>query len=205
MNAKQVREYIDAVNPKMTTPTPKIQLPEYLCPITADEFMQLRLGDGTDPRELVSELWRDLAARDAELRYVRETLDKALPGMDEGAPIEAIARKVAAHIAAREAELAELMKWKERVLDELIVAHIYTKEHDTNPKKAIHDAIVWNCQVAIDPAVSSDARKLIAQERERCAKVCDAYSEELRPYAEREYSRDDAIARDCAAAIRRGE
>lgn len=167
MNAKQVREYIDAVNPKMTTPTPKIQLPEYLCPITADEFMQLRLGDGTDPRELVSELWRDLAARDAEL--------------------------------------AELMKWKERVLDELIVAHIYTKEHDTNPKKAIHDAIVWNCQVAIDPAVSSDARKLIAQERERCAKVCDAYSEELRPYAEREYSRDDAIARDCAAAIRRGE
>jgi hypothetical protein len=48
------------------------------------------------------------AARDESLRYVRETLDKARPGMDEGAPIEAIARKVAAHIAARDAELAAM-------------------------------------------------------------------------------------------------
>jgi hypothetical protein len=104
-----------------------------------------------------------------------------------------------------ERDLAAAQEWREAVLNELIVAHIYTKEHDTNPRKAIQDAIIWNCQVALDPAVSSDARKLVAQERERCAKVCDAYSEELRPYAEREYSRDDAIARDCAAAIRRGE
>ena len=106
------------------------------------------------------QLERDLAARDAELRYVRETLDKALPGMDEGAPIEAIARKVAAHIAAREAELAELMKWKEAVINELIVAHIYSQVHDDSPRKAVHDAITWHCQVEIDPAVSSDARKL---------------------------------------------
>ena len=106
------------------------------------------------------QLERDLAARDAELRYVRETLDKALPRMDEGAPIEAIARKVAAHIAAREAELAELMKWKEAVINELIVAHIYSQVHDDSPRKAVHDAITWNCQVALDPAVSSDAQRL---------------------------------------------
>ena len=119
-------------------------------------------GSGNDKTqfERIVELERDLAARDAELRYVRETLDKALPGMDEGAPIEAIARKVAAHIAAREAELAELMKWKEAVINELIVAHIYSQVHDDSPRKAVHDAITWHCQVEIDPAVSSDARKL---------------------------------------------
>lgn len=48
-------------------------------------------------------------------------------------------------------------------------------------------------------------RAAVAAERERCAQLCDAFAEELRPYAEREYSRDDAIARDCAAAIRRGD
>ncbi len=119
-------------------------------------------GSGNDKTqfERIVELERELAARDAELRYVRETLDKALPGMDEGAPIEAIARKVAAHIAAREAELAELMKWKEAVINELIVAHIYSQVHDDSPRKAVHDAITWNCQVALDPAVSSDAQRL---------------------------------------------
>lgn len=69
--------------------------------------------------------------------------------------------------AARE----ELAQWREAVLNELIVAHIYTKEHDTDQKKAIQDAITWNCQVALDPAVSSDARALIAQERERAERA----------------------------------
>lgn len=70
-------------------------------------------------------------------------------------------------LAAAREELAQERQWREAVLNELIVAHIYTKEHDTNPTKAIHDAITWNCQVALDPAVSSDAQALIAQERER--------------------------------------
>jgi len=68
-------------------------------------------------------------------------------------------------------ELAAAKEWREAVLNELIVAHIYTKEHDTNPRKAIQDAITWHCQVALDPAVSSDARALIAQERERAEKA----------------------------------
>ncbi len=61
-------------------------------------------------------------------------------------------------------------EWREAVLNELIVAHIYTKEHDTNPRKAVQDAITWNCQVAIDPAVSTDAQKLIAAAQEALAK-----------------------------------
>lgn len=94
---------------------------------------------------------------------------------------------------------AQESQWREAVLNELIVAHIYTKEHDTNPRKAIQDAITWNCQVALDPAVSSDARKLIAQERERCAKVC----EEHEP---KDYTMAGIMTRMiCAAAIRRGE
>lgn len=97
------------------------------------------------------------------------------------------------------ADLAAAHEWREAVLNELIVAHIYTKEHDTNPRKAIQDAITWNCQIALDPAVSSDARKLVAQERERAAKVC----EEFEP---KSFTTDGMITRAmCAAAIRRGE
>lgn len=63
-------------------------------------------------------------------------------------------------LAAAQKELAELMKWKEAVINELIVAHIYGQVHDDSPRKAVHDAITWNCQVALDPAVSSDAQRL---------------------------------------------
>lgn len=52
-------------------------------------------------------------------------------------------------------------EWRDAVLDEVVACGIYTNEHDTNPRKAIQDAITWNCQVALDPAVSSDARKLL--------------------------------------------
>lgn len=53
--------------------------------------------------------------------------------------------------------------WREAVLDELIVSHIYRAEHDNNPKLAIQDAITWNCKVALDPEVSSDAQALVAR------------------------------------------
>lgn len=51
--------------------------------------------------------------------------------------------------------------WKDAVIDELVCAHILNYEHEHNPRKAIHDAISWNVEVALDPAVSSDARALI--------------------------------------------
>ena len=65
--------------------------------------------------------------------------------------------------------------WKEAVINELVVAHIYQAKHDTDPRQAIQDAISWNTSVALDPLVSSDAQKLIKQgaavEREACAKL----------------------------------
>lgn len=72
-----------------------------------------------------------------------------------------------------ERDLAAAQEWREAVLNELIVAHIYTKEHDTNPRKAIQDAITWNCQVALDPVVSSDAQKLIAAAQEELRAIGD--------------------------------
>jgi len=39
--------------------------------------------------------------------------------------------------------------WKEAVLEELITWHIYSKEHENNPKKALHDLAVVNSDVAI--------------------------------------------------------
>lgn len=87
------------------------------------------------------------------------------------------------------AELAEANKWREAVIDALVVSCIYTAEHDSNPRKAINDLLAWESQIALDPAVSSDAQALIdqgraelaevkkalAEERERCAKICDEY------------------------------
>lgn len=57
------------------------------------------------------------------------------------------------------------------VIDELVVCGIYSKEHDSNPRKAIQDIIEWNCDVALDPAVSSDAQTLVKKERDECLKA----------------------------------
>lgn len=101
--------------------------------------------------------------------------------------------------AAGAAYLCKDTEWKEAVIHELIVAGIYTKEHETKPKKAVHDAINWNCQVALDPCVSSDAIRLIADEREACAKVCEAEAQMRKPTVY------DALC-ECADSIRaRGE
>lgn len=52
-------------------------------------------------------------------------------------------------------------QWKETLIDGLVVCHIYTKEHDSNPRKALHDIVNWNVTVALDPLVSEEAQELI--------------------------------------------
>lgn len=56
--------------------------------------------------------------------------------------------------------------WKDAVIDELVIAHIYRAEHDSDPRKAVRDAIQWNVYVALDPRVSSEAQALIDRGRE---------------------------------------
>lgn len=56
--------------------------------------------------------------------------------------------------------LAEFKEFKDRVIDECVTSWVYTKEHETNPKKALSDIIKWHQQVALDPAVCKDMADL---------------------------------------------
>ena len=72
--------------------------------------------------------------------------------------------------------LKECTPWEDVIIDGLVVAHIYRKEHDTDPGLALHDLISWHVRAALDPKVSSDAQALVERGaeamRERCAQVC---------------------------------
>jgi hypothetical protein len=53
--------------------------------------------------------------------------------------------------------------WKAAIIDELVTCHLYQREHENNPSKALQDCIQWNVDVALDPLVSSSAAELIEQ------------------------------------------
>jgi len=91
----------------------------------------------------------------------KEVMQQALDALNSGDFLErtAAVRVLEAAIAQPVQPVSD--EWKEAVLDEVIVAGIYTADHDNNPRKAVKDAILWNCQVALDPRVSSDAQALI--------------------------------------------
>ena len=61
--------------------------------------------------------------------------------------------------------------WQDAVQDRLVNVHGLTDENANDPRKAIADLIRIETQIALDPAVSSDAHALIAAgaaaERER--------------------------------------
>jgi len=82
--------------------------------------------------------------------------------------------------------------WKSAVIDQLVIAHILTAEHETDPRKAVQDLLAFESDIAIDPRVSKAAARLVeqarAEEREACAKVCererDALNENLQVWQE---------------------
>ena len=63
--------------------------------------------------------------------------------------------------------------WKAAVIDQLVIAHILTAEHESDPLKAIQDLLAYHADIAVDPRVSGAAAKLVeqakAEEREACA------------------------------------
>lgn len=71
--------------------------------------------------------------------------------------------------------------WYDALINELIVLHLYTAEHEKDPRKALADAIEWNVKIALDPAVSQAARDLVSQAKaeayEDAAKLCDRQAE----------------------------
>lgn len=118
---------------------------------------------------------------------VESFADAVRQGVPEGfTPADARVLRKANHALA-----LELHKWREAIINELVTAHIYTSEHDANPRKAVQDAITWNCQVALDPLVSSDAMALVRRGLEEAVQTC-----------EEEGSRIDAGWKSCVDAIR---
>lgn len=67
--------------------------------------------------------------------------------------------------------------WKASVIDQLIIAHILTAEHESNPLKAVQDLLAYHADIAVDPRVSGAAAKLVeqakAEEREACVTLAD--------------------------------
>lgn len=55
--------------------------------------------------------------------------------------------------------------WKDAVIEQLIAMHIYRKEHEDDPRKALNDLINWHCTIALDPQVSEQAAELVKQAR----------------------------------------
>lgn len=66
-------------------------------------------------------------------------------------------------VKGRRTEVAE--SFRDAVIDALVNIHSYTTEHDTDPRKAIADLIEIETNIALDPAVSSEARALIERGR----------------------------------------
>jgi hypothetical protein len=83
------------------------------------------------------------------------------PGWDNAVPL---AHEVSESLRAALAEPRH-NPWKEAVIDKLIIAHSYTEEHEDNPIKALNDLLSIEMQIALDPAVSSEAQALIDKGR----------------------------------------
>lgn len=67
--------------------------------------------------------------------------------------------------------------WYIELVNEAIVCWVYRKEHEDDPRLCLQEVIQWNTQVALDPAVSKEARDLIERGR------AEAYQDLLTPEA----------------------
>ena len=88
-----------------------------------------------------------------------------------------LTEKARAAIARAEAALSEPQPdadgpWKSAVIDQLVIAHILTAEHESDPLKAIQDLLAYNSDIAVDPRVSGAAAKLVERTKEACVKAC---------------------------------
>jgi hypothetical protein len=51
--------------------------------------------------------------------------------------------------------------WRDAVIDQLVICHLYAPVHDSDPRKALGDLLAWNQSLALDPDVSAEAQALI--------------------------------------------
>lgn len=95
-------------------------------------------------------------------RKIEELVIQIIAGMDE--PETAIAALIAEE---REAARKEGCAWAEAIERWFIEWEMLPDWSAADPWAELHRMICWEQQVALDPAVSEDARKLIAEERAR--------------------------------------
>jgi hypothetical protein len=70
---------------------------------------------------------------------------------------------------------AEREKWIKALDAEMVSCHLGVFNSGDDPRAALAKLLAWHQDVALDPAVSSGAQNLILEEREACARICDAY------------------------------
>lgn len=96
-----------------------------------------------------------------------------------------VANIVAMHITPaieeRDREIERLKDWRTAVIDAVVIAGIYTAEHDSDPRKAIHDLCCYEQSVALSPEVSKEAADL-HNEIERLRAENTAYRNAIRSY-----------------------
>lgn len=61
-------------------------------------------------------------------------------------------------LAALERERDEALKWKAAVQNAAVVSWTLSAENENDPTKAVNDLLCWTQQVALDPAVSAEAK-----------------------------------------------
>lgn len=129
--------------------------------------------------EYVLELEKKLAEAQARLKemgqWIIDCRDRvlfpiALGQLDVGAHAESLGQAIPTllvNTTALDAAITEAIAdekqnpWKRAIIHCLIINHILNARHETDPVRALADLIDWECKVALDPAVSEEARVLI--------------------------------------------
>ncbi len=79
-------------------------------------------------------------------------------------------------------------EWKRAVNDTLLTLFVTTGCFET-PREAIEWLITESQKIALDPAVSADARSLVDAERERCARLVENFGpQEIKILRKEDYS-----------------
>lgn len=87
---------------------------------------------------------------------------------------------LASHAEKHAAELAKLRQWRDVADDMLTVVHEVASD---DPRESIDRLINWHVQVALDPAVSSDAAALVEVGRQQEAKLRQGEARSVRDAA----------------------
>jgi len=122
--------------------------------------------------------------RDEAIERLKKVLGPECHGYMVEAPGEPLNMKFELACVKFKKGLEKAEQFREALIDALVIVHSYTAEHDANPRKAVTDLIVVETQIALDPAVSSDAQALIDRGKKEAeqenAKLREALAELVR-------------------------